>query len=146
MAKAENEAAVSISKKTYAAMMLHLRNAYPEEGCGILLGNEHSGTVVGISSMDNSIAEGRKASHYLIDPIELYKLETEGESRGMTVAGIYHSHPDKAAALSKEDKLGMIPGMLYLVVSTGESGIGEIKGYRKDEPDGKIYGVSIEEA
>ena len=134
---------VSISKRTYAAIMLHLKNAYPYEGCGILLGNKQGGTVESISSIDNSAEEDRKTSHYLIDPIELYKLENEAESRGMTVAGFYHSHPDKAAILSKEDKQYMIPGMLYVVVSTGRYGIGEIKGYMKDEPAGKVYGVSI---
>lgn len=134
---------VSISKRTYAAIMLQLKNAYPYEGCGILLGNKQSGIIEDISGIDNSAEEDRKASHYLIDPIALYRLETDVESRGMTVAGFYHSHPDKAAILSKEDKQYMIPGMLYIVASTGRYGIGEIKGYMKDEPDGKIYGVSI---
>ena len=134
---------VSISKRTYAAIMLQLKNAYPYEGCGILLGNKQSGIIEDISGIDNSAEEDQKASHYLIDPIALYRLETDVESRGMTVAGFYHSHPDKAAILSKEDKQYMIPGMLYVVVSTGRYGIGEIKGYMKDEPDGKVYGVSI---
>ncbi len=134
---------VSISKRTYAAIMLQLKNAYPYEGCGILLGNKQSGIVEDINSIDNSAEDDRKTAHYMIDPITLYRLEIEAESRGMSVAGFYHSHPDKAAVLSKEDKQYMIPGMLYVVVSTGRYGIGEIKGYMKDEPDGKVYGVSI---
>ena len=134
---------VSISKRTYAAIMLQLKNAYPYEGCGILLGNKQSGMIEDIGSIDNSAEEDRKTSRYLIDPIGLYKLENGAESRGMTVAGFYHSHPDKAAILSKEDKQYMIPGLIYIVVSTGRYGVGEIKAYMKDEPDGKVYGVSL---
>ena len=137
---------VSISKRAYAAIMLHLKNAYPYEACGILLEDKKSGTVESISSMDNSAGEDLKKSHYLIDPIALYRLETEAENRGMTVAGFYHSHPDKEAILSREDKLNMIPGMFYMVVSTKRFGIGEIKVYIRDEPDGKIYSVAIWEA
>ena len=136
---------VSIDKKTYAEIMMHLKNAYPYEGCGILLGNKFNKAVESIRSIDNSAGEG-KTSNYLIDPIELYKLEEEAESMGMEIIGFYHSHPDKAAILSRKDEQNMIPGLLYMVESISRDGIGEIKGYIKDELDEKIYIASIREA
>ena len=134
---------VSISKKAYAAVMLQLKNAYPYEACGVLLSNKKSGVIEGIGSIDNTAAIEKRASHYVIDPLTLYRIETEAEKNDMAVAGFYHSHPDKAAIPSKEDMQYMIPGMLYMIVSTLRYGVEEIKGYIKDDPDGKASGVSI---
>ncbi len=134
---------VSISKKAYAAVMLQLKNAYPYEACGVLLSNKNNGVIESVGSLDNTAAAEKRASHYMIDPLMLYKLETEAEKNDMEVAGFYHSHPDKAAIPSKEDMQYMIPGMLYMIVSTLRYGVGEIKGYIKNDPDGKASGVSI---
>ena len=134
---------VSISKKAYAAVMLQLKNAYPYEDCGVLLSSKKSGVIESVGSIDNTAAAEKRASHYMIDPLTLYKLETEAEKNDMEVAGFYHSHPDKAAIPSKEDMQYMIPGMLYMIVSTLRYGVGEIKGYIKDDPDGKASGVAI---
>lgn len=134
---------VSFDKITYASMMLHAKNAYPREGCGVLLCNRENGRIEEMRSMENAADEDLKGRHFMMDPLRLYKLESEAEAEGRAIAGFYHSHPDRQAVLSREDKEYLIPKMLYVVVSTGRYGIGEIKGYVKDDTESRISEVSI---
>lgn len=133
----------SFDKFTYASMMLHAKQAYPREGCGVLLCNRENGRIEKLKSMANTVDEESGGTHFMIDPLELYRLESEAESEGRVIAGFYHSHPDRRAILSEEDKEYLIPEMLYVVVSTGRYGIGDIKGYVKNDTGEKISEVSI---
>ena len=133
---------VSFDKRTYASMMIHAKNAYPHEGCGVLLRNRDNGRIEEIRSIENAAAD-KSGLHFAMDPLKLYRLESELEAEGKTIAGFYHSHPDRQAILSREDKEYLIPQMLYVVVSAGRYGIGDIKGYVQDETGSKISEVSI---
>ena len=133
---------VSFDRLTYAQVMLRARQAYPEEACGVLLGNKESGRIEKLIDMANT-AEGERGLHFSIAPMDMYRLETEAESEDRIIAGFYHSHPDHRAVLSDEDKQYLIPQMVYVVVSTGKYGIGDIKGYIKEDTGDNINEVSI---
>ena len=133
---------VSFDKRTYASMMIHAKKAYPLEGCGVLLSSRENGTIEEMRIIENS-AENQSGQHFAIDPLKLYRLESEAEAEGKIIAGFYHSHPDRQAVLSREDKEYLVPQMLYVVVSTGRYGIGEIKGYVKEDTGSRISEVSI---
>lgn len=137
---------VSISKSAYAAIMHELKKAYPYEGCGLLLANKRTGIVESIGSVENVEEKDKQVSHYIMDPMTLYRLEKKAEENDLTVAGFYHSHPGKPAILSGEDKQYMIPGMIYMIVSTSDGGIEDVRGYIKDEPGAGEYRVLIVEA
>ena len=102
-------------------MLDHVREAYPLEGCGILLSDGKSGLIEEIKSIENAAAE-LSGLHFAMDPFKLYKIESEAEAEGKVIVGFYHSHPDRQAILSEKDKEYMIPQMLYIVVSTGREG------------------------
>ena len=67
---------------------------------------------------------GPKHDRYHIDPLELFKADREAANRGLAIAGIYHSHPDYPATLSKFDLEHSFPWYSYVVVSVpkGEAG------------------------
>ena len=98
--------------------------AYPEEGCGVLLGHEDddSGpagqalrTVTGIRPVENARTSDRKR-RYLIPPETFRRVEEEAREAGLEVLGFYHSHPDHPAEPSRTDKELAWPWYSYVIV------------------------------
>ena len=112
-------------------MKAHLAGSYPQEGCGILVGDD-TGSIEEVFSAVNRSAKERSAGHYEIDPLMLYELEKKSEEKGYRILGFYHSHPDCPAKMSSEDSEYMIPHMLYVIASVHNGKCGEIRGYVKD--------------
>ena len=112
-------------------MKAHLTGAYPNEGCGILAGDEN-GSIEEVFSTGNKAIANRAAGHYEMDPLTVFELEKKAEEKGYCVLGFYHSHPDCAARMSSEDNEYMIPQMLYVIASVEKGKCGEIRGYVKD--------------
>lgn len=124
------------SKNIYEQMVLAAKKAYPNECCGILAGkkSEQSETeVTEIREAENQF-QGQKAVHFKIDPLYLYHLEQELETRGLEIVGIYHSHPDCPAILSKEDEEYMVPGLEYVIMSVQNGEVVDEKSYKKAMP------------
>jgi len=60
----------------------------------------------------------RSSSSYRIAPEELYQILTDGEERGESLVGFYHSHPSWGAEPSKLDaELASFPEVSYLIYS-----------------------------
>ncbi len=112
-------------------MKAHLAEAYPHEGCGILAGDD-KGSIEEIFCTVNRSAKETLAGHYEIDPLVLYELEKKAEEKGYGILGFYHSHPDRPARMSLQDREYMIPHMLYVIASVERGRCGEIRGYVKD--------------
>ena len=114
--------------------------AYPQECCGMLLGNGEAQSVEAIYPAQNKSAEAYQGVQFLIDPMELYRAEKAADARGMQVVGIYHSHPDHPACFSEKDETYMIPGLLYYIVSVAGGAIAEQKSYLKTD----LCGTAVE--
>ncbi len=112
-------------------MKEHLTGEYPKEGCGVLAGDE-DGSIEEVFITGNSADRERSAGHYEVDPLELYELEKKAEENGYSILGFYHSHPDREARISSEDREYMLPEMLYVIASVNKGICGEIRGYIKD--------------
>ncbi len=89
------------------------RASYPEECCGLLLGKD--GLVLEAVKVKNINTE-RAHDRYEIDPREFLMVEKEAAKRGLTVLGIYHSHPDHPAEPSEFDRTRAWPEYFYLIV------------------------------
>ena len=113
-----------IADSVWAGITWHAGIAYPEECCGALLGVPEDGSVIiagfrplrKLASGNPGAGDSRQRS-YRMDPRGLRELERECGSLGFTVIGFYHSHPGAAAALSRRDMEGMVPGCVYAVIS-----------------------------
>jgi len=131
----------------------HVTKAYPQEGCGVLLGkipaeeagfpgeSEGSYLIQKVCPLTNHSDKSSAAVHFNIDPLEMYRIEKEAEKEGLTVLGVYHSHPDCNAVPSEEDGEYMIPGQFYLIVSVFCGQCDEKRGYIKDEATGEILEI-----
>ena len=105
---------MKISKQLLAQIHRHLESSYPNEGCGVMLGQ--NGVVTEVISAGNERTDSAR-NRYLIDPLAYVKIERDADKRGLQVLGIYHSHPDVAARPSQFDLDHAWPNLSYLIVS-----------------------------
>ncbi len=93
-----------LTREVYDAVRAHGEETYPNECCGALLGSPTAeGWVVEHSIRAGNIRTDSAHNRYQIAPIELVKIEREARSRGLEIAGFYHSHPDHPAQWSATD-------------------------------------------
>src|SRR6185436_20304185 len=82
----------------------HLAGAYPEEGCGILLGREAGeGFAVERWLPLGNRSEETRERRYLIAPEDILTAERQARDDGLDVIGFAHSHPDHPATPSAFD-------------------------------------------
>ena len=111
------------------------KKAYPCECCGILVGKKSEKgeiEVTEIREASNQIQGGEEATHFRIDPLNLYYIERELESSNLEIVGFYHTHPDCKAILSDEDIKYMVPGLVYTILSVTAQGVVDVKSYTRD--------------
>lgn len=88
----------------YRELRLHGEETFPNECCGALLGRHTEGgwQVESLVRAANPRAESR-SDRYEIAPAELVKIAHQARSRGLEIAGFYHSHPGHPARWSTTD-------------------------------------------
>lgn len=108
-----------VSAKQMAQMEAHCQEAYPFEGCGMLLGRAENGRKVVVDVLPTGNARESEAQHnrYLIPPEEILKGELAAEARGLEVIGYFHSHPDHPARPSEFDRDHAWPWYSYVIFS-----------------------------
>ena len=121
------------SKIVSEQMALAAKKAYPNECCGILVGSKSEKGEIEVTEIREASNQfqGQKSAHFQIDPLFIYRLEQELEVRGLEIVGVYHSHPDCPAILSKEDEKYMVPGLEYVIMSVQNGEVEDVKSYRK---------------
>jgi len=92
---------LSISHKLLEEIIVHCKETYPSEACGILAGREN--TIEKVYRIKN-ISNNSQVT-YEMEPTEHLKCEKEIETKGLKIVGIYHSHPSSEAYPSQTDVL-----------------------------------------
>jgi len=86
------------------AMRAHAELSYPEECCGVLLGQSIAGRrAVSCSVRCKNASAEQLPRRYAIDPRELIGIQGEARTRQLDIVGFYHSHPDHPAQWSQTD-------------------------------------------
>lgn len=112
------------------------RAAYPEEGCGSILGVvEGALTIAREVSRGRNIERERPRERYLLDPADQLADEERARAAGLEVVGYWHSHPDHPAAPSRTDRDRAARGVSYLILSVRAGAIGDLRAFRMDEGD-----------
>jgi proteasome lid subunit RPN8/RPN11 len=142
--KREQEGVViRIGRRTIEEIRAHAESTYPEECCGLLIAASGSKDVTGLVKMRNAF-EGPKHDRYHIDPLELFKADREVARKGLTIAGVYHSHPDYPATLSKFDLEHSFPWYSYVVVSVPKGEAGDTRSWVPNEERKSVAEEEIE--
>jgi proteasome lid subunit RPN8/RPN11 len=93
-----------LSRTIYNEIRSHGEETYPHECCGILLGTlSDRGWKIDVALRAGNTRTDAAHNRYHIAPLELIKAEREARSRGLSIAGFYHSHPDHPAQWSQTD-------------------------------------------
>ena len=120
-------------EKVYRKLREHAEEAYPQECCGLLFcRTAEDGKLMIEEYIRAENVSDRKETHYKIDPLTMFRYETEYGKRGYVLKGFYHSHPDEPAVPSEEDVRKMLPELLYLILSVTDGKLCGIRAWRKE--------------
>jgi proteasome lid subunit RPN8/RPN11 len=123
----------------------HLVAAYPEEGCGALLGLDRDGAreVARALPFDNRREDSRH-NRYVIAPEQILAAEREARSLGLDLIGFFHSHPDHPARPSAFDLEHAWPYYSYLIVGIERGRVGEMRSWRLAEDRSQFEAEPLE--
>jgi proteasome lid subunit RPN8/RPN11 len=94
--------------------------AYPNEGCGILLGRlGAAGKHAEVTEvrLGTNLREDRARDRYVLDPRDILRAEKDARATGLEVLGFWHSHPDHPARPSQYDTDHAWPEYVYVIVA-----------------------------
>jgi proteasome lid subunit RPN8/RPN11 len=93
-----------IKRAIYDVIRAHGEETYPDECCGVLIGNSTSEgwRIEGAVGAGNSRTDSAH-NRYSIAPLELVRIVRKARALELDIAGFYHSHPDHPARWSATD-------------------------------------------
>lgn len=131
------------------ALCTHSQQAYPEECCGVLLGQwvEGDGIVVEVVAMENvwgredvedlaSMADRDPTDrrlNFALDPQAFLQIQRTARDRQQSILGIYHSHPDHPAVPSDFDRAIAWPEYHYLILAIEQGETVTMKNWQLNE-------------
>lgn len=90
--------ALHLSRPVYDGMIGHARLALPDEAVGLL-----AGVAPGYATHRIALPNLGGPRFFLADPYSQYRAESWMAENGLSLQGIYHSHPGGGAGLSQVD-------------------------------------------
>jgi proteasome lid subunit RPN8/RPN11 len=97
----------------------HGEKSYPEEGAGLMLGYEYEGKrfLADVLFLKNAREDSARHNRYLITAEDMLLGEKTAQEMGLSIIGIFHSHPDHPNQPSEFDREHAIPWYSYLITS-----------------------------
>ena len=102
-----------VSNELHKQINAHVESAYPEEGAGFLIGVE--GEVKEILALPNAREDEARHNRFLITPEEYLKAELTADKLGLSLIGVFHSHPDCPNIPSEYDREWAQPFFSYII-------------------------------
>jgi proteasome lid subunit RPN8/RPN11 len=124
-----------INEDILAQIHAHGEAAYPEEGAGFLLGSDDGKQrhVVQIFVTENAREDEARHNRYLVTPQEYLQAEIASEMLGLSLIGVFHSHPDHPNRPSEFDREWAQPFFSYIITSVNEGKAVESRSWRLAE-------------
>ena len=117
-----------IDREIVEAIVAHARRDHPDEACGVVAGPAGSDRPTRHIPMTNA---ERSSTFYRFDSMEQLRVWREMEDRDEEPLVIYHSHSATEAYPSRTDlDLASEPGAHYLLVSTRDPEVAEVRSFR----------------
>lgn len=113
----------------------HLESTYPDEGAGFLLGTLNGETrhVTVILPIENSREDSARHNRFLLTPQDTIRAEDEADARGLTLLGVFHSHPDCPNVPSEYDREWALPFYSYTISRVDEGKAVSIRSWRLND-------------
>jgi proteasome lid subunit RPN8/RPN11 len=111
--------------------------AYPNEGCGVLVGRFAGGRVEALEATSGAnLNTDRARDRYLLDPEDILRADHDARARGLDIVGFWHSHPDHPARPSQFDTDHAWVDYVYIIVNTTADGANDLNGFTLGEEGG----------
>ena len=109
-------------------------DSFPDECCGFFYGNvsDEVKTITRVHPVFNA-KEGDKKRRFEISPREYMKAERFADEQGLTLLGVYHSHPQHPAIPSETDRLAAQPVFSYVIIPVYDSVTGIARSWTLNE-------------
>jgi len=124
-----------ISDELQKQINAHVESAYPEEGAGFLLGVE--GEVRQIVALPNAREDEARHNRFLITPEEYLKAELTADRLGLSLIGVFHSHPDCPNVPSEYDREWAQPFFSYIITRVDQGRVVDHRSWRLVEDRSK---------
>ncbi|MFP6749923.1 MAG: M67 family metallopeptidase [Alphaproteobacteria bacterium] len=113
-----------------AAIAAHVAADYPNEACGLLLGQKQDGQVLISQAVASANIADQPSHRFEIDPGLRLRLQKAARAGEAAVIGHYHSHPDGAARPSDTDRAGIFEAdLVWLIVAVNKGRPREIAAF-----------------
>ncbi len=107
-----------VPNNLFKDMVAIARKAYPHECCGVMVGTLKDGvkSVTQVVEIEN-LNRARAHDRYDLDPQGFMRAEKAAAKEGLSIVGIFHSHPDHPSRASETDRLHAWPVYSYLIIA-----------------------------
>jgi proteasome lid subunit RPN8/RPN11 len=110
------------------------RAGYPDETCGLLIGESNSKEPAVREVRRATNLEGsRAADRYVLDPVAFLDADRDAREAGLEVLGFWHSHPDSPAVPSETDRARAWVGYAYVIVSVDADRSSDVRVWSLDK-------------
>ena len=121
-----------ISHEILAQIHKHGEIAYPDEGAGFLLGSDDGKQrqVTQLFTTENAREHEARHNRYLVAPEDYLKAEITADGLGLSLIGVFHSHPDHPNRPSEFDREWAQPFFSYVITSVNNGQAIESRSWR----------------
>lgn len=149
---------LALTQQHMSEMSAHAERVYPEECCGLMLGqidrqaacaaasdsaiHKHVVELVPVDnqwllddSSDTDLTSDialSKARRYAIAPKDMLRVQKQARAKSLKIIGIYHSHPDHDAVPSECDRAQAWPEYAYTILSVKQGKTADICNWALD--------------
>ena len=127
---------ISFTPESWRCLKELSEQAYPFEGCGLLLGPLTKDKVVQrVVTLRNILREeGRGRFDFSFSPKEFLDAQRAAEQEKMDIVGIFHTHPDHPPRPSATDaSQPMLAGWINIIASVQGGKFKEAKAWWRDD-------------
>lgn len=135
---------IQLENDTFSRMEKHASSTFPEECCGFMFGSagDEKTIVEDVSAVKNRHPDF-KARRYLISPEDFMEAEKFADDRGLSLTGVYHSHPNHPALPSERDREAALPGFTYIIFSVNNGNTTDVTAWELAEDRSEFKAVEI---
>jgi proteasome lid subunit RPN8/RPN11 len=138
---------ITFTPDAWNALRTLSENAYPFEGCGLLLGPlATTKTATKIVTLKNILRdEGRGRFDFSFSAQEFMNAQLAAEKEALDIVGIYHTHPDHPAKPSPTDNgQPMLAGWINVIASVHGGKFKEAKAWWREDDQNPFVGVALQ--
>ena len=135
---------IQLDNDTFSRMEKHASSTFPDECCGFMFGSVGDDKIIveDVSVVQNTHPDF-KARRYLISPEDFMEAEKFADDMGLSLMGVYHSHPNHPALPSETDRKAALPGFIYLIYSVNDGNATDVTAWELAEDRSEFKAVEI---